>query len=127
MSSTRLLSMQAKVCGRCRCLYTEEEPCKCGGKQIDDRDNSAARGYTTKWKRFRERLFKQRAKRGVLCAACGLAFGAEGFHADHIEPVQSADDPLFYEPTNIQFLHPSCHSKKTRQDESDGKTRKMGE
>lgn len=81
-------------------------------------------GYGRKWQRFRERLYRARAKAGnVLCAKCGLAFGSVSPHADHIIPVQSNDDPLFYDADNIQFLHPACHAEKTVQDVAQGATR----
>jgi 5-methylcytosine-specific restriction endonuclease McrA len=52
----------------------------------------------------------------AACAACGLAFGAQSPHADHIIPIQDENDPLFYCEDNIQFLHPGCHSRKTAAD-----------
>jgi 5-methylcytosine-specific restriction endonuclease McrA len=58
-----------------------------------------------------------------MCAVCGLAFGLEPPHADHIIPVQSKDDPLFFEPSNIQFLHSHCHGLKTASDVANGLTR----
>jgi 5-methylcytosine-specific restriction endonuclease McrA len=52
-----------------------------------------------------------------------LAFGAESPHADHIIPVTSENDPLFYDEKNIQFLHPECHGVKTKKDVAQGLTR----
>lgn len=44
-------------------------------------------------------------------------------HVDHKVPVTDAKDPLFFERTNLQFLHPACHSSKTREDRKRGLTR----
>ncbi len=112
--------MKAKVCSRCRKVVDKDHTC---GVVVEIRQSSNDRGYTSKWREFRENLFRRRAKSGVVCAMCKRAFGAEGFHADHIVPVQSADDPLFYDERNIQFLHPACHSIKTAQDVESGSTR----
>lgn len=112
--------MKAKVCPRCRKIVDKDHTC---GVVIEARQSANERGYTSRWREFREQLFRKRAKKGVTCAMCKRAFGGEGFHADHIVPVQSADDPLFYEESNIQFLHPACHSIKTAQDVDAGATR----
>lgn len=58
----------------------------------------------------------------MLCAMCSKVFVTTP-HADHIKPVQSAGDPLFYAESNIQFLHPACHGKKTVEDMRKGLTR----
>lgn len=55
---------------------------------------------------------------------CGRAFGASSPHGDHIIPVSGQDDPLFFEESNIQFLHPECHGKKTAADVRQGTTRR---
>lgn len=109
--------MKARVCGRCRTIVTGECDCK------STKQSSHSKGYGMRWRRFRERLFRERARSGVVCAMCGLAFGGRSPHADHIEPVLSNDDPLFYDQNNIQFLHPACHASKTVQDVAKGATR----
>ena len=109
--------MKARVCGRCGTIVLGVCTCK------SSKQSSHSKGYNSKWRRFRERLYKLRCKTGVLCAMCGLAFGSDSPHADHIVPVQSNDDPLFFEPNNIQFLHPECHASKTVQDVRQGLTR----
>lgn len=65
-----------------------------------------------------------RVKQGkALCAECGKAFGGVSPHGDHIVPVQDESDPLFYDESNIQFLHPACHGRKTQMDVKRGLTR----
>jgi hypothetical protein len=54
---------------------------------------------------------------------CKKPFGGASPHADHITPVHSQDDPLFFDESNIQFLHPECHAEKTRKDMKAGLTR----
>jgi 5-methylcytosine-specific restriction endonuclease McrA len=109
--------MKSRVCGRCGAIVSGV--CGCKRPQV----STAAKGYGRKWQKFRERLFRIRAKVGVTCAMCCKAFGAESPHADHIIPVLSAEDPLFYDPNNIQFLHPDCHGRKTDGDVKAGATR----
>lgn len=109
--------MKARVCGRCGTIVVGACDCK------SPKQTSHSKGYGRKWRKFREILFKARCKTGVLCAECGLAFGGCSPHADHIIPVQSNDDPLFYDPDNIQFLHPECHAAKTVRDVNAGATR----
>ena len=109
--------VKSRLCGRCGSVVSGA--CSCRRPQI----STTAKGYGRKWQKFRERLFRVRAKTGVLCAICGNAFGCESPHADHIIPILSADDPLFYEPSNIQFLHPACHGRKTDGDVKAGATR----
>lgn len=110
--------MLARYCPRCERIVSGD--CECTRPLYE---SPTVRGYNRKWRRFRESLFRKRAKQGVVCAACGLAFGAGGFHADHMQPVTSEDDPLFFDPQNIQFLHPECHGKKTARDVRQGLTR----
>lgn len=110
--------MKTKVCYRCGQIN-----CRCKTHVLTN-ESSAVRGYDRQWRAFRERVFRQRVREGkAFCAACNRVFGKESPHADHIVPVQSADDPLFYEPSNIQFLHPACHGMKTKRDVRSGLTR----
>jgi len=109
--------VKSRVCGRCGAIVSGA--CTCKASKV----STAAKGYGRRWRRFRERLFRKRARQGVTCAMCGKAFGSESPHADHIVPVLSADDPLFYEESNIQFLHPACHGRKTDADVRAGATR----
>lgn len=104
----------------CRCDKKVETP---AAEPI--RESSAKRGYDRKWREWRETTWKRIVSSGTIpkCAECGLQFGIESPHFDHIEPVQSADDPNFYDTNNIQFLHLGCHVKKTNRDVRNGKTR----
>lgn len=120
--------MKTSLCKGCHRLKTE---CRC--KQIHtqaeavlpQRESAAKRGYDSKWRAFRKRLWQSIIRSGSMpcCSSCGFPFGGETPHFDHIEPVQSDDDPRFYDRTNIQFLHRACHSAKTVQDMKNGKTR----
>ena len=110
--------MLARVCCRCHKVVSGECSCK------PLKQTSHSKGYGRKWRDFRERVYRMRVKEGkALCAMCCKPFGKESPHADHIIPVLSNDDPLFYEASNIQFLHPSCHAAKTEKDVKAGRTR----
>lgn len=110
--------MRARVCKRCHAVVVGQ--CTCKAQTV----SPTVKGYGRKWQRFREQVYKLRVRQGrALCAVCGLAFGGESPHADHIVPVKSADDPLFYVESNIQFLHPDCHGRKTASDVRRGATR----
>lgn len=111
--------MKARLCWRCGRL-----PCKC--KPGKDRESFSVRGYGRKWQRFRLAVFRKRVKEGkAFCASCGKPLSTESmsFNADHIVPVSGPDDPRFYDETNIQLLHHSCHSRKTASDVRQGRTR----
>ena len=56
------------------------------------------------------------------CDMCGTAINGM-IHVDHIQPVSGPKDAAFYRRSNLQFLHPGCHSKKTREDTVKGATR----
>jgi 5-methylcytosine-specific restriction endonuclease McrA len=110
--------MKRKLCQRCVRL-----DCVC--KVVVNEGQTTRNGYSRKWRRFREMLFRKRVRTGrSMCNACGLAFGSESPHADHIVPVLNEDDPLFYCEDNVQFLHPSCHAKKTAMDVKSGMSRR---
>lgn len=110
--------MLARVCGRCGAIVSGACTCK------PTKQTSHSKGYGRKWRSFRERVFKKRVRQGkALCAMCSRPFGTESPHGDHIIPVQSNDDPLFYNENNIQFLHPKCHAEKTERDVKAGRTR----
>lgn len=123
-----------RVCTYCR-KTKYERPCEhCGrpkptySHHDSKRENSHKRGYTRKWRKFRERLIKHAITSGEwdgCCDLCGRSITGM-IHADHIQPVKDSSDPLFYDRTNIQFLHPACHSQKTREDAQSGQTRKRG-
>ena len=74
------------------------------------RRSPANRGYDYRWQKFRAAYLSA----NPLCLHCDRKAATQ---IDHIKPVESKDDPLFYEESNLQALCSSCHSKKTvRQD-----------
>lgn len=120
-----------KVCRYCQ-RTTKERPCEhCGKPEAKDtaeayRKSSSERGYGGKWKTWRAAILKRLRATGEWggnCDRCGRVI-LKSVHCDHIEPVSGADDPRFYDRTNIQFLHAGCHSEKTIEDRKSGKTRK---
>lgn len=112
--------MKSRVCGRCGKIVSG----KCDCKQHIERESTSAKGYGRKWQRFRQRVYRARARSGaVKCGICSLVFGNESPHADHIIPVKGEGDPLFYDESNIQFLHAKCHGLKTKGDVRQGLTR----
>lgn len=109
---------KSRVCQVCRKVVSGD-CCRTQVKQATSGD-----GYDRKWQRFRKRLMQERAKAGkLICGICRKPFGATSPHADHIVPVESQDDPLFFNESNIQFLHPVCHGEKTQKDVKSGLTR----
>lgn len=111
--------MKSRVCQRCGKIVSGQ--CDCAKPK---QASTCKNGYDRKWQRFVRQLYQKRVKEGrALCAMCGLAFGTKTPHGDHIIPVTSADDPLFFDEDNIQFLHPECHGEKTKIDVKRGLTR----
>lgn len=83
--------------------YCEQHKCLIGE---DDRRRGTAhqRGYTSRWAKYSKWFLSQPGNQ--LCKLKlddGCAYIAEC--VDHIQPVNSPNDPLFFEPTNHQ---PSC-------------------
>lgn len=74
------------------------------------RGTATARGYNTRWRRFRAQVLAGEP----LCRVC-LAEGqyVQATDVDHIHPVSGPNDPTFYEPTAVQPLCHACHSRKT--------------
>jgi 5-methylcytosine-specific restriction protein A len=70
------------------------------------RPTSAARGYDADWRRLR--LMHLRAH--PLCVTPGCNHAAA--HVDHIVSIDEAPERRL-DPTNLQSLCASCHSKKT--------------
>jgi 5-methylcytosine-specific restriction protein A len=122
----------AKVCQWCQ-KTSRQKPCEhCGNpkpKPESQRENyrgsAASRGYGARWQRWRAAILRRMASTGDwdgMCDRCGKMISGS-IHCDHITPVASASDPLFYDRENIQFLHPGCHAEKTAEDKQKGLTR----
>lgn len=62
---------------------------------------------TNRWKTLRMAILE---RDGFRCRSCGCGGRLE---VDHIKPVRTHPD-LSYEPSNLQALCPSCHTRKTR-------------
>lgn len=100
----------------CGVLVTRSDKGRCTdhklttSKKYDkERGTAASRGYGARWQACR----LQHLKDNPLCVMCKPKITAATL-VDHIVPVTSAGDPLFYEPTNHQSLCRDCHSVKTR-------------
>jgi len=86
-----------------------------------ERGNSGARGYDRRWRKARAVWLLQ----NPLCAECEKRGNyVSATLVDHITPVQSAFDPLFYDTDNFQSLCRACHQQKTFSDRAAGLTRK---
>lgn len=92
-------------------------------KRPDRRPTAAERGYGSRWARYRQACLGQ--AENALCRRC-LAAGRvrAATDVDHIEPVESADDPKFWEPANHQPLCHRCHSIKTNTEDREKGRRK---
>lgn len=62
---------------------------------------------TKRWKALRLEILR---RDGFQCVQCGARGRLE---VDHIKPVRTHPE-LSYEPSNLQTLCPSCHTRKTR-------------
>jgi 5-methylcytosine-specific restriction enzyme A len=78
------------------------------------------RGYDMRWHKYRDWYLSEHP----LCVECEKAGRAEAaVIVDHIVPVKSKDDPLFWDPENHQSLCRPCHDGKTGSDRAAGLTR----
>ena len=78
------------------------------------RPSAAARGYGHKWRVLRRKFLL----RNPLCVQCkerGLVVAAT--QVDHVVPHQG-DATRFWNVSNLQSLCASCHSRKTRRQDS---------
>lgn len=74
------------------------------------RASAAARGYGRRWRQARQRHLLAEP----LCRACKAAGKAvPASVVDHVEPPESATDPLFWDCHNWQSLCKPCHDRKT--------------
>lgn len=80
-----------------------------------ERGCAARRGYDRRWADYsRERLARYPG-----CARCDSLATL----TDHIDPVESRDDPRFWDPRNHQSLCDRCHEVKKAEEKSAGKGR----
>jgi 5-methylcytosine-specific restriction protein A len=74
------------------------------------RGSAASRGYGREWQRARADYLE----RYPLCLMCSQAGQVcEAAEVDHIKPVGSAEDSLFWVESNWQPLCGECHKRKT--------------
>jgi 5-methylcytosine-specific restriction endonuclease McrA len=78
------------------------------------RKKTAERGYGYRWQKYRLAFLRDHPI-CVRCEADGKLTPAT--QVDHVVPVNGADDPAFFEPSNHQALCQSCHSTKTNQED----------
>ncbi len=84
------------------------------------RGSASERGYDARWHKY-AKWYLDRHPLCVLCEKAGKTRGAT--LVDHIVPVSSADDPLFWVESNHQALCSPCHRVKTAKDKRQGLTR----
>ena len=70
------------------------------------RETATARGYDSRWARFRDWYLNQHP----LCG-CGCGRVAQEVH--HLIPVTGPDDPRFYDVDGLVALSKGCHSRAT--------------
>jgi len=89
---------------------TNTKYCEHHTKQhIQDRGNSAQRGYDSKWRKASKRFLKEHP----LCISCYKEKKlVKATVVDHITP-HRGDKTLFWDRNNWQSLCKSCHDKKT--------------
>ena len=91
----------------CRGLWDGKTCTVCGREPNRDRRESAARrGYDKRWQKYRE-VFLAEHPLCEICKKNGTLSEANVVH--HITEVQSADDPMFWNPDNHMALCRDCH------------------
>ena len=101
-------------------------PRRLGAQRREQPRKTAARGYGSRWQRYRRSFLAQYPLCGMapedapatqdsLCAARGFYTSAKD--VDHIRPHRGPDDPLFWLATNHRALCVSCHRAKTRREQ----------
>lgn len=104
----------------------------------DTRPTATARGYGTRWLRFKEWWIAQIVQRGIapvcgarwtglspehsVCLQQGLFTGGR-LHLDHrwpVRPAEREDAESFFDPERVQLLCPACHSRKTQSEQARG-------
>jgi 5-methylcytosine-specific restriction enzyme A len=80
-------------------------------KQRDEQRGSAhERGYTSRWSKYSKWFLRQ--PENVFCKLQLPGCKNISECVDHIQPVNGADDPLFFEPINHQSACIHCNSVK---------------
>lgn len=88
----------------------ERNPQRVTHRSAERRPTSSQRGYDYRWQQYASGFLV----RHPLCVDCDKQGRTKAAACvDHITPVTSADDPLFWEPSNHQGLCIECHSVKT--------------
>ncbi len=92
-------------------------------KPAGNRLSSHARGYGSRWQKFRLIFLAAHplCECGPDCCPGGCNLGAT--EVDHRRPVTGPDDPGFYDEANLQALAEACHSRKTAKDKRAGRCR----
>lgn len=106
-----------KACARPGCGKRAERGSTCEAHRVASvqayerhRGTAPERGYTARWAKY-SRQYRREHPLCVHCKARGEV--TPSAHVDHIEPVTGADDPKFFDPTNLQALCVACHNAKT--------------
>ena len=92
-----------------RCVDHPRPPWKPGHRKRDTRPSASQRGYGKQHRLLRAQILA----RDPLCQICERAAATE---ADHITPRSQGGSQ--WDPSNMQGLCKSCHSKKTWTDGS---------
>jgi 5-methylcytosine-specific restriction protein A len=79
-----------------------------------ERGTSASRGYNYRWSKASKK-YREDNPLCIMCEAKGIV--KINNCVDHKIPVNSPDDPLFWEESNWQGLCTSCHSEKTAKED----------
>ena len=79
------------------------------------RGSAGERGYGYRWQKYTQ-WFKKVYPLCRECERAGLIVPMQ--EVDHVVPVKGADDPLFWRIENHQGLCKTCHSRKTRRENS---------
>lgn len=88
--------------------------------KVTGRPVASSRGYTYKWSKVRLSYIKQNPL-CVHCLAKGYTTAAQ--EVDHIVRHKGKGDPEFFNHDNLQSLCKSCHSRKTRRESSEYKSK----
>lgn len=118
--------MPQRAAGTCWCGKPTSRGRRCEQHRLppstrprDERPSAASRGYDHRWRNFRDSWFADNP--GSTCACgCGARVDVTNGDLDHIIPFRGNDDPLRFDPNNMQPLLHGHHSKKTREQSRGG-------